>query len=315
MNFLAKNIIATVIYYDILNYPLTSFEIWKYLISSQETRKSEQKKVSLFDVIKNLENEELRQYFEEYQGFYFLRGRKKLVEQRIERNKISENKFRIIKKAVWFLRFSPFIRMIAVTGRIAMKNADKKSDLDLLIALKKNRIFIGRILATAIVHILGIRRYKNKITDRICLNYFITNKSLEISLKDLFSSSEYFFAVPVFGWETFRDFHKKNDWIRNYRPNFEPRCINSLKLIEDSNFSKFTRKAGEILIGWNFIENIFKKIQTKRIDRDPRTHKAGSFVTASNNELVFLPNPQGPEVFSIFEEKMRKMINKNMFSK
>ncbi len=82
LNILSKKILLTVIYYDILDYPLTSFEIWKLLINGNE------EKYSLFDVIKALENDEINRYIEEYRGFYFLSGRMKLVKERIKNNKL-----------------------------------------------------------------------------------------------------------------------------------------------------------------------------------------------------------------------------------
>lgn len=315
-NKLSKNVLATITYYDIFDYPLTSFEIWKYLISWNVENEihlpdrqiyEDNDKIALKDIMKELGSMELKNHLDECRGFYFIKGRKELVGQRIERGKISEKKFKIIKRAAWLLRFAPFVRMISITGRMAMKNADQKSDLDFIVALEKEHIFTGRIFVTAITHILGIRRHGEKIANRICLNYFITDESLEISLKDLFSSSEYSFAIPIFGWEVFRDFQEKNSWIKNYRPNFELQEIANWKMLKDSSFSKFARKIGEILFGLIFIEHTFKKFQMNRISSDPRTHKTGSFVTANDNELIFLPKPQGPKVFLKFKEKMEKV--------
>lgn len=298
-NNLSKNILSTIIYYDILDYPLTAFEIWKYMISQ-----SDKEEIKLAEVIKELESEEVKKYIEEFQGFYFLKNRKELVKQRIERNKISESKFKIIKRAVFWLRFVPFARAIMVTGRVAMKNADKKSDLDLLIILKNKKIFTGRLLVTLMTHFLGRRRYGRKITNRICLNYFITDKSLKIDSRDLFSSSEYAFAVPVFGENIFRKFQEANEWIKNYKPNYQPDAIGNLKIIKDTFLSKWIRKACEIIFDFNFIEKNLKKWQIKRIVSDPRTYQAGSAVSASDERLIFLPEPQGPKIFEEYQKKI-----------
>jgi hypothetical protein len=309
MNSLEKNIISTVVYYDILDYPLTSFEIWKYLIENNKAAEDRNEKYDLEDVIEELEkSQKLKFHLDEYRGFYFSKGRKELVEQRTERNKISERKFKIVENATRLLRFVPFVRMVAVTGRMAMKNANKNSDLDFLIVLKQGKIFTGRILVTLLIHLLGIRRYGSKIKDRICLNYFIADEFLDISFKDLFASSEYSFIIPVFGWETFRKFQKKNLWIKDYRKNFQPDKMKNWKLLEDSKFSKNIRKTGEYLFRFGFIEEVLKKFQMNRIMNDPRTHKAGSYVTANDKELIFLPDPQGPEVFFKFEEKIKKVV-------
>jgi predicted nucleotidyltransferase len=307
-NDLSKNILATLVYYDVLDYPLTAFEIWKYLFrSNREEENSKREKGNALDVLNCLEQDNLKKFIEEYRGFYFLKGRKKLAERRIENNKISEEKLKIIQKVVCFLRFVPFVRMIAVTGRVAMKNARKESDLDLLIVLKYGHIFTGRLLVTLLVHILGKRRYGNKIKNRICLNYFITTESLEISNQDLFSSSEYFFMRPIFGFKVFRKFQIKNSWIGNYHPNFSIPELADNCLIKDNYFSKKIRKTGELIFGNEFVENILKRWQLKRINKDPRTYQAGSMVKADEKELIFLPEPKGPDIFEKFQKKLEEL--------
>jgi len=306
MNSLSQNILATIAYYDVSDYPLTVFELWKYLISDQQSVSSDQKKnkIMLVDIVSELETEDLKKRIETYRGYYFLPGRKNLVAQRIERNKISERKYRIIRRVARFLRFVPFVKMILVTGRVAMKNADKKSDLDLLICLEKGRIFTGRTLVTLVTQLLGRRRYGKKITNRICLNYFITTESLEIEMQDLFASSEYFFAVPLFGFDIFQEFQRKNSWIAKYHENYTPDSVANLKLITDSYFSKLLRGIGEKVLDFDFLEQKLKAWQTKRIGLDPRTNRPGSMIVANDDSLVFLPEPQGPKVFEKFKERM-----------
>jgi hypothetical protein len=311
-NPLSQNILATIAYYDVSDYPLTVFELWKYLISDQQSVNNNQKKdkVALIDIINELENEDLKKQIETFRGYYFLPGRKNLVAQRIGRNKISEEKYKIIRRVVQFLRFVPFVRMILVTGRVAMKNAARESDLDLLVCLEKGRIFTGRTLVTLAIHLLGKRRYGKKITNRVCLNYFITTHSLEIEMQDLFASSEYFFALPLFGFDYFQEFQRANSWILKYHENYFPAKIPSLKIISDNYFSKSIRSAGEKIFNFNFLEQKLKAWQTKRIALDSRTNMPGSMIVADDNSLVFLPEPQGPKVFEAFKMRMEKLGEK-----
>jgi hypothetical protein len=313
---LSKHTLTTLAYYDVLDYPMTSFEIWKYLTAipnsqfpiSNKIQKNNDVKFSLDDVIKELENSELKKYVEEHHGFYFLRGRKSLAEERIKRNKISEKKYRMLQKIASILRFVPFVRMMAVTGRVAMKNAEEKSDLDLLIVLKGGKIFTGRILVTLIVHLLGKRRYKGKITDRVCLNYFITTDSLEISQKDMFSSSEYYFMLLLFGEKVFREFREKNAWISEYKPNLKIEELANRRILTDIGVLRAIRGAGEILLGFDFIEKGLKSWQMKRINRNPKTHQPGSMVTAGDGALVFLPSPQGPRIWEKFQANLKDLV-------
>ena len=318
---LPKNILSTIIYYDVLDYPLTSFEIWKYLIihnvepayrTGRRETQNDDNKCSLADIIKELENEEVKKYIEEYRGFYFLKGRIDLVEQRIKRNKISASKLKRLRRAVWLLRFVPYVRMIAVTGTLAMKNAEKPSDWDLLIVLEKGKIWTGRTLVTAAVQLIGKRRYGEKIKNRICLNYFITTSSLEIRTKDLFSANEYYFLFSLFdSGSYYNKFQLKNSWIRDFKPNYQLNEVISPKTLRDSGISLIIRNILEKILnlpagrqGFDFLENYLRKWEKGKIERNPKTQKVGSFIEATDEALIFLPEPQGPKVFEEFKRKL-----------
>jgi predicted nucleotidyltransferase len=308
---LQKHILTTIAYYDVLDYPLTSFEIWKYLTTISKfqypisnNNRLEEKRYSLHEIISELENNNLKKFIEEYRGFYFLKGRKGLVEQRMKRGKLAEEKYKILLKVAKILRFAPYMRMIAVTGRMAMKNTEEKSDLDLLVVLKHGKIFTGRTLVTLLVHLLGKRRYKGKIADRVCLNYFVTTRSLEINLKDLYASSEYYFIQPLFGFEVFHEFQAANKWIREYKINYKPDDLPGLKMLKDTLLTKIAKRTGEIILKPDFIEKILKNWQIKRIAKNPKTHQPGSVIMANDETLIFLPRPQGPKVYDKFQEKL-----------
>lgn len=311
---LSKNIISTICYYDILDYPLTSFEIWKNLINSHQSlangqqMREEGDKASISEVINELDNEEIRKYIEEYRGFYFLKGRSYLVEQRIKRNKISAAKLKRLRRAVWLLRFVPYVRMIAATGTLAMKNAEKPSDWDLLIVLEKGKIWTGRTLVTAVAQFLGKRRYGDKIKDRICLNHFITTETLEIRSKDLFSANEYYFLFPLFDSGTFYNkFQLRNSWIKDFKPNYQLSETASPKTFKDSGISRFIRTLGEKILNFELLENYLRKWEKEKIERNPKTHLGGSIISASDEALIFLPEPQGPKVFEEFKVKLAEL--------
>jgi len=272
---LTKYILTTIVYYDVMDYPMTAFEIWKYLTRvSGEDENIE--KFSLADVVKGLEDEKLRRFIEEYRGFYFLQGRKNLVFQRSERNKISVRKIKIVKRVVFWLRFVPFVRGVAIAGRLAMKNAEEKSDLDLLIVLKKHRIFTGRLLVTLLVQLLGKRRHDQKVRDRICLNHFVTTKYSILS-KDLFSAHEYSFLMPIFGLKKFRKFQVKNDWIAKYKINSSSFSDN-VYIVSDTRITKFIRKNLEKLLKFNSMENFLGQWQKEKIAKNPKSKQKGGII-------------------------------------
>lgn len=305
---ISKNILATIAYYDVFSYPMTSFEIWKYIMRSDYYEEDNVKQVDLHQIVHELKQDPLIRFIEEYNGFYFLKGRKSIVEERICNSKISFSKAKRLRRVINIFRFIPFVRMVGVTGRLAMKNTRPSSDWDLLVVLKNGHIWTGRTLVTLIMHLIGKRRHSNKIKDRICLNYFITDKSLEISTKDLYSANEYFFMYPLFGFDTFIKFQLKNRWISSMKPNYMPSEISPIGLIKDNSFYQYIRKIGEFIFGWIFLEKFLGSIEKKKIMKNPKTQKEGGLIQASSKALIFLPELKGPKVFDEFKKKIDGLI-------
>ena len=303
---LTRNILNTIIYFDLLKFPLTPFEIWKHLLTVDNDHKTG---FSLGDVVEALENEELKKHVEDFRGFYFLKGHRDLIAKRIQKDKNSIIKFNIAEKVARFLRYVPFVRMVAVTGTVAMKNCEKSSDIDFFVILEKGRIFTGRLLTTGLVHILGKRRYGKKIQNRICLNYFVTSGSLEITKKDVFEANEYSFIYPIFGFNIFQKFCGENlDWIKKLTPNWEiPDLVPAKYYVESGKISSFIQKSFENLINimrGDRIESWLTRVQIARIERNPLTQKAGAYIEATNENLIFLPEPQGVRIGEQFQMRL-----------
>jgi hypothetical protein len=304
---LQKNILATLAYYDGLDYPLTAFEIYKYLISLDNQQPTTHNDFYLSNIIKELEEYNLKRLIEEHRGFYFLRGRKELVAKRIKAGKISEAKIKRLRRVVWFLRLVPYVRMIGVTGRLAAKNADHQSDWDVLVVLKSGRIWIGRTLLTTFLQLIGKRRHGQKIKDRVCLNYFITDESLELITQDLYSSGEYSRLFPIFDSGIFQKFQIQNKWIKKFRPNFELEEIGNLKTIVEIWVIRGIREIGERILDFNFLDKWLGSWQRKKIERNPKTNLPGSFIRFSDEQLVFFPEPQSAKYINQFENRLKKL--------
>jgi len=173
--------------------------------------------------------------------------------------------------------------------------------------LQHGKIFTGRLAVTLMTHILVKRRHGRKICNRICLNHFVTD-NFSISIKDIFSSHEYAFLVPVFNETAFVEFQKNNEWIRKYKINLEFNA-NNLKLVPNSSLSIFAQKLTEKFLQNDSIEHFLRKWQKKRIERNPKTRQMGGVILTDDSELAFWPNfeNQGPKVFDKFQEKLAEL--------
>ena len=292
-----------------MEFPMTPFEIWKNLIRSDYStvQKSKAQSAGIEDVIKILYEKKLSPFLEHDRGFYYLKGRNELVAKRIAKQKLSSLKIKKLIKIINWLQYVPFVRMVCVTGALAMKQAHSKSDWDLLIAIKEGRIWTGRTLVTVATQLFGRRRYGKNVSDRICLNYFISENRLEIMTKDLFSANEYMFMFPLSGWDNFKHFQLRNIWISSMKPAYFPGILPSRHLLEKNVFLLKIQKAGEMFFGWDWLESVLKKIEKQRIINNPKTKQEGSLVYAGDDALIFLPDPHGPKVFEKFKHNVSKL--------
>lgn len=299
---LAKNIIATITYYDVLDYPLSSFEIWKHLISAFPFGKKD--KITLGDVIMCLSDEKIIAYVGEKNGFYFLCGREKLVDVRRDRELISLKKIKRLRRIVSFLRISPFVRMMCVTGRLAYNNCEQESDLDLLVVYEYGHIWTGRFFLTVLSHVCGVRRYGEKTKDRVCLNYHITTQSLCVPTKDLFAAHEYSFAFPLFDSKQYFDqFSAENKWIMSYKPQYTSFNKKHVLTMQDTLVSKGLRTVCEWIFADKGMEERLKKIQREKIINNPKTRLEGALILFNQRHLIFLPQPHGPQVFEEYKRR------------
>ena len=130
-------VLKTIIYSDIFEYALKKEEIFNYLIG---------KRLSLNNIDKILNFLIRKKIVVEEKGYYYLKQEKSLAQLRQKRADISRKK--IIKAQKWarFLKLNPYLKMVAITGTLAVENADVGDDIDLMLVFSKNRLFLGRII-------------------------------------------------------------------------------------------------------------------------------------------------------------------------
>jgi hypothetical protein len=299
---LKKNVKATLTYYDVLEFPLTSFEVWKFLMKyHQEEKKG---RATLQGVSQKLY--ELRSEGEIgcEKGMWFLSERKHLIALRIAREKISIHKLKAMKTLVAWLRYLPFVRMIAATGSLALRHGTKESDWDLLIVLKKDHLFTGRITLTLFLHLIGKRRHGNKIEDRACLNYYCTDKSLLVRPEDWYGAHEYQVMIPLFQRLSPDAFLRANGWMFDLRPHLTlPIAPHKLTLTPTKN-SIFVQNFLEAPLAFACLEKILGRWQMQKIRSNPKTRLPGSLIVADEERLIFFPAPRGPKVFDAFHKRL-----------
>ncbi len=256
-----NTIIKTIVFFDIFNYPLTLFEIWKFCNI----------KCKLLDIKKCLKDNTLKN-IEENIGFYHLAGKKELIQKKNTRYNSTSKK---IKKAIWIaklFKFIPWIKMIAIAGFKGPHNLEYNGDIDFFVITKRKKIWTTRFFCVGFIKMLNLRPKINNKKNKICLSFYVAENNLNLEklmLKKKNSDKTYDIDfvywlsgfVPIYNiGQTYEKFSKKNNWIKKYLPNFFWTSPNERRSAGKS-FGFFYYFLINLIFG-NF-ELILKKIQLK----------------------------------------------------
>lgn len=198
---LLHSIFHTLAYADVFDYPLRAPEVYRYLTSTKATPE---------EVTRALSDESL---FSQSGEFFTLRGRDQIVATRRRREEIA---VRLWPKAVRYGRIIaqlPFVRMVAITGSLAMNNTDEGKDVDFMIVTAPNHLWTCRALALLIARVARLEGLS------LCPNYLVTTNALELQERSLYVAHELAQMVPLSGMEIYNEICRLNRWMYDYLPN------------------------------------------------------------------------------------------------
>lgn len=203
--------IRAVAYADIFAYPLSANEVHRYLhgvVATSATTAAALERASG-------PGGPLGQR----DGFYTLRGREQLVDQR---HLYAENAARLWPVALWYGRLIaklPFVQMVAVTGSLAWNNVAADGDIDLLVVTEPDRLWVCHwmiAVLTKMVRLAGVP---------LCPNYVLSERALALADHNLYTAYEIVQMKPIAGHAAYRAIREANAWATDFLPNapsFEP---------------------------------------------------------------------------------------------
>ena len=296
-NEIRQSILRTVLYSDIFDYPLTSEQIWKFLLTPKKVKRDNFEKIL----------EDIRLPVVEKRGWYFLNGREKILKKRINRKRESEKKIKISGNTAKMLSIIPSVLLIGVSGGVSLYNADKKDDIDFFVVTKENSLWSTRLLAILLLKIMGKHRSRKdkKVADKICLNMLISEDNLEFSKdrKDLYTAHEIVQMIPIFNRnKTFEKFMSKNLWVKEYMPNSFDEVRDKRISAKGGSASGRKDKKQPAVINYLLltIEFLVKEIQLWYI----RRHTEKEIILGGI--LAFHPIDYKSEIMEAFEKKLKK---------
>lgn len=228
----------SIVYHNIFDYPLDFADLikWKMGIKSdpQDTEYKVQNK----------------------NGYYFLEGKCGLIYKRALRKRISARKMEIAKKAVNIFKFIPSIKMIAVTGSLAMRNSSEDGDIDLMFITKKGSLWTSRLLVYLAAGIFRLQRrqpFDKNQKDKLCLNMWFDESDLVWKKRNIYTSHEIAQIIPLANKDkTYERFLFENRWISNYWPN-------AVKIFSDKDI-KLKVQENKCFIPQNLYVSVLEKV-------------------------------------------------------
>ncbi|MCC7197753.1 hypothetical protein IT413_06210 [Candidatus Peregrinibacteria bacterium] len=276
---------STLCFFDLFDYPLTFDELRYYLLCTKHYSDEE-----IFEALKKCSSVVFRD------GFYCLVGSEGHVNSRKVRAVIAGEYNKKLRRFLPFIRLVPFVKMVAVCNTLAIGCPTAKSDIDLFIISKKDRIFIVRTLTAILFHILGVRRHGEKVAGRFCLSFFISEEKM--NLQDLLKGKDdiyfmYWFRTlrPLYGLEVFQKLLQSNEWAKTYfAQSLEDNRKQDIRFSQRAGVFRFFAFLWEFLLGGflgKMLENALSRSHMKRHVKRSASLQGESSVVVSSGMLKY----------------------------
>ncbi|HEY1016032.1 MAG TPA: hypothetical protein VGE07_25205 [Herpetosiphonaceae bacterium] len=202
---LEQAIILAVAYADVFDYPLTIREIRRYLpgVAASEEQ------VAAALLAPGLGPQTLARVGD----MVMLAGREAIVATRRRRAAVAD---RLWPAAVRYGRMIgrlPFVRMVAVTGALAVNNVEPDADIDYLVITETGRLWLCR------AGIIGLVRLVAKRGPILCPNYLLSERALRLDEHSLYSAHELAQMIPLAGMAWYERMRLANPWADELLPN------------------------------------------------------------------------------------------------
>lgn len=281
-----KAILQTLMYADIFNYPLKGYEAYKWLVGKETT---------LLKVEKKLNELVAKKKIKKNKGYFFLKKNSGLVEKRLRREKFSKNLFRKAIIFSYLLKLIPWVKLVGISGGLALKDASKPDDIDFLIIAQENRLYLSRLFVLLLLECFGVRRKvgmrERETRGKICINTLLDENFLEQKNKDLYTAHEV--LQMRLCWQRQGIYSKylvDNEWVFKYLPNWTSK----------HKYIKPKVKKGSGV--FNYLENLAKNYQLKIMQKPQGLERI------EEGGLYFYPKDYRGNILRIYQKKTKNII-------
>lgn len=287
-----KAVLKTLAYADIFNYPLKVWEIHKWLIG---------KKASLRQVEKAIKKLDREARVKQQGYFYFLSGRKGLAQRRLAREKHSAVLLTQARLISQLFKLIPWIKLVGISGSLAVNNAGQKDDIDLLIITASNRLWLTRIFSLALLTLLNKRRkradQKQDAAGKVCINILLEDGRLAQQKRNIYVAHEVLQMKVL--WQRDRVYSRyleDNGWAFKFLPNW----IAELAL-SDINYNRYGPKKDQPVPLFDKMERLARRYQLFYMGGPSGSEQI------SEGAVYFHPKDLSPQVVDRFSLALKRL--------
>jgi hypothetical protein len=239
------------VYADVFDYPLTAREIHRYcgMKSSFTTVYAE---IQSFGFLSHSGD------------FFTLPGRESLVAVRTKREEISSRLWLHALRYGHVLAGLPFMRMLAVTGSLAVNNTESRADIDYFIVTEPGHLWTCRAMALVLGRLAAHQRLN------LCPNYLVTTRALAFPDQNLYAAHEIAQMVPLYGLDVYAEIRRNNTWVAEFLPNADgaPPAPASVKLTESKSWLRPVFEAAMRTPPWAWFERWEMERKVRKLSRE-----------------------------------------------
>lgn len=291
------DILATLSYFDIFDYPLTQTEIFKFLGNPYSTE-------AFAEGLHQLTTE---RWVFKLDEFYSLQNEYAIILRRRKGNLHAKKMLETAKKIAGFLSSFPFVKGVAVSGSLSKNYADENSDIDFFIITSKNKLWLAR----SFMHCFKKLSFLFKKQDWFCMNYYIDEEMLQIKEKNCYTAIEIATLLPLRGISAFQNFYSANKWSRGFLPNHTMR-VSYVKAVKNPLIKKIvefllSNPLGSLLDG--LLMNL-TSYRWKQKTKKHRLNKRGILMGLDASRHYAKPNPKNfqEKLIDVYEKKIDSLL-------
>lgn len=287
-------ILKTVVYADIFDFPLTRPELHHFLIADSP--------ISRAQIDHALATSALLQSALEMPDDYVIpAGRRAILAVREQREQASRALWREALDYGERLARLPFVRMVALTGALAVRNAsDNDDDLDYVLVTAPGRVWIARAFAILLVRLAKRRGVV------VCPNYVLAESALLQERQDLFMAHEVAQMIPIYGITLYAAMRAENRWVEAYLPNADAPLHAEAERIPGRGW-RLLKQAAEFVLGGRLgdaLEGWEYRRKLRRFAPDLQTPNSAAQLDAQHVKGHF--NDHGHPVIQQYRERLRQ---------